>query len=248
MKKTQLLPIIFLSLLMMASCSKSGVDINFNDPQHIDFLDIIPPDLVEAFGQENIHWGHTPPNLNNVCFYLDGLKYKVCKHYIYGQNHEPVISNSQFDSDPIKYYHCFFNHVENIASDSLLYYAPGEDRFMMAYDTVYVIGSEKDSSVFTAYFIERSNGRYHPINGILISGTFFKDTIIDTTFHNNNNIIDTIILEGIKNFRMGKKIIEYRDPLPAILDVYLPGSIDVKVKDTAQFFLRDTCARWQQYN
>ena len=247
MKKTHLFPALLLSLFLMASCSK-GVDININDPQHIEYLDIIPSDLVEAFGQRNIHFGHTPPNLNNVCFYVDGLEYKVCQHYIYGPNNQPVLSNFPLDYDPIKYYHCFFNHIENIASDSLLYYGPGEDRFMMEYDNVFVIGSEKDSSVFTAYFIERPNSKYHPTNGILISGTLFKDTIIDTTFYNNNTIIDTTILEGIKNFRMGKKIIEYKDPLPAILDVYLPGSIDVKVKDTAQFFLRDTCTRWQQYN
>ena len=224
MKK--IIPVLLFSLVMAASCNK--VDININDPQHIEFLDIIPQDLITAFGEENIHFGHTPPNLENVCFYVDGLKYEVevCNHYIYGPNHEPMLGQTLTD-DPIKYYHCFFDYKENIISDSLLYFAPGEDRFMMAYDTVYVIGSEKDST-FTAYFIERPNSKYHPTQGILLSGKLTKN--------------------GIKNFRVGKKIIDYRDPLPAVLDVYLPGSIDIKYKDNAPFFLRDTCTRWQQYN
>ena len=98
---------------------------------------------------------------------------------------------------------------------------------MMAYDTVFIIGSEEDST-FTAYFVEKPNSKYHPIQGILLSGTLTKN--------------------GIKNLIMGKKIIDYRDPLPAVLDVYLPGSIDIKYKDKAPFFLRDTCTRWQQYN
>ena len=226
MKKTHLFPVLLFSLVMMASCSK-GVDLNISDPQQVEFLNIIPSDLITDFGQENIHFGHTPPNLNNICFYVDGLEYRVCKHYIYGPNHEPIISNFPLDYDPIKYYHYFFHHSENIASDSLLYFGPGEDRFMMAYDTVFIIGSEEDST-FTAYFVEKPNSKYHPIQGILLSGTLTKNSI--------------------KNLIMGKKIIDYRDPLPAVLDVYLPGSIDIKYKDKAPFFLRDTCTRWQQYN
>lgn len=235
MKKTRLLPILFLSLVMMASCSKEGTDLNINDPQRIKFLDIIPQELLEAFGEEYIHFGHTPPDFDKMVFYVDSLEYLVCKHYVYDYyTHQPIISTYPLEYDPIWYYHYFYNHIDNIINDSILYYAPAEnDRFMADYDSIYLIGSGDD---FTAYFEEHSSSMYHPTNGILISGTVVKDA--------QGQFI------GIKDYRMGKMIISYEEDPPFGANVYLVNSLEVKkhLKPIAPAFIPDTCTIWQQYN
>lgn len=246
MKKAAFFSILLASLVMLYSCSDDGIDIEINNPQHIEFLNILPEELLEAFGEENIYFGHTPPVFDSLIFYVDSLEYEVCRHFIYDQvTHEPILSHYPLVYDPTYYYHYFYNHIDNTTSDSLLYYGPGQhDKVMMVYEGMSIIGS---GDKFTVYFEERPNRPYRPINGILISGTLVHTT--DTVYSETDTTITKRFL-GVKDYRMGKMIIDYEDPVPYDAQVYLKSSVDVKVhiRELAPYFNPDTCTIWQQYN
>lgn len=247
MKKARLLSVLFLSIVMMAACTKSGVDINLHDPQHIAFLDTIPSDLLKAFGEEHINFGHTPPSLDTIAFHIErrSLKYDTVDQIQFDAvTHQPIHSHKLMGSyDKIGYYHYFYNHINNIISDSVLYY--GDEKFKMNYEVVYVIGSGES---FTAYFVEKAHSQNHPTNGILISGTLVYTT--DTLFINNDTIYNKRFC-GIKDYRMGKEIIDYEQE-PQLSD-YLPlkGSFYISAlepTDTAKYFSPDTCVIWNQFH
>ncbi|MBQ3710695.1 MAG: hypothetical protein II887_08330 [Bacteroidales bacterium] len=224
MKKTQLIPVIFLSLVMMASCSKTGIEVNIHDPQHIVFIHgfdenehiLIDQDLVDAFGEEYIHFGHTPPSLEGFSFKVRGMDYDTCIRFIF--NVDPTQPPIQSHTDPPTYdpsvnHHHFYNHVENISSHKIMTSDSFNDTYTREKDTVYVIGDE-NTHRFTAYYEEvlQEEGAGHPTNAIIFSGTVVYD--------DNDQFV------GIKDYRIGKKILKYRER-PTIPS-YAEGTIEIK--------------------
>lgn len=238
MKKTHFLPVFFLSLVMMASCSKSGIDVNIDDPQHIEFLQVIDTALLNAFGEEYIHFGHTPPDFDSLSFLVDSMEYVVCRRWKYHPvYHTPVLStfNGPGDYDPSDYYHLFYHHQNNLSSHTLLSIGSGgvEDTYKRNNDKVYIIGS---GQAFTAYYEESPNMPFGPTFGILISGVIVQDTL--------GNLI------GIKDYRYGKMYMKYEETPPFGANVYLENSVEVKEnkKALAPIFNPDTCTVWNQFH
>lgn len=217
MKKTFLIPVVFLCFVMMASCSKSGIDIPINDPQDIEFIhNHIDRDLIDAFGEEHIHFGHTPPSLEGISFKVKGMDYDTCVRYIF--NVDPTLPPIISHTDPPTYdgstnYHHFFHHIESITKHKLKTVDTHNDAYIRENDTVYVVGIDS-LLVFTAYYEEVLNeeGLGHPTNGIIVSGTLVYD--------------NQGIFVGIKDYRIGKKILRYeeRPTIPS----YAEGTIEIK--------------------
>lgn len=247
MKK--LIPVFLLCLGMAASCAKEGVDININDPQHIEFIQIIDTALLNAFEEKNIHFGHTPPYFDSLSFVVDSMEYVVCNRYKYHPiTHEPVPStyNGPGDFDASIYYHSFYNHQGNISSHTLLSIGTGgeEDTYKRNNDKVYVIGS---GDSFSAYYEEQPDMPYQPTYGILVSGTLAYE--IDTSYSGQDTIVNKTLV-GVKDYRIGKMIMGYGQTPPYNAPVYLKGSVEVKqhLRKLAPCFDPKTDPVWQQYN
>lgn len=219
MKKVNVFFIILTSLFFaMDSCSEDeGIQIDIIDPQYIDFVDaVIDEDLIDAFGIENIYFGHTPPNIEGLSFYVQGMDYVVCKRYIFDtyNNNEPILSHADPPTyDGSRNWHHFYNHIENMSSHKMKTIDTYNDTYVREKDTVFVVGIS-DSLTFTAYYEEtmEEEGSGHPTNGILISGKLVYD--------------DNGTLLGVAEYRIGKKILRYQEH--PTTPSFAQGTIEVK--------------------
>lgn len=211
---------ILTSLLMaLVSCSpEEGIQIDVIDPQVIDFVNVvIDDDLIEAFGEENIHFGHTPPSLEGLSFYVQGMDYVVCKRYIFDvyNNYQPTLSHADPPSyDGSRNWHHFYHHIENMAGHKMKTIDTYNDTYIREMDTVFILGVS-ESHCFTAYYEEeiKEEGSGNPVHGILISGKLVYD--------GNGELL------GVMDYRIGKKILEYRGT-PPYGSAYAQGTIEVK--------------------
>ena len=214
---------LFLSLVCITACNKwQGIPLEFQDPQDTQFLEeVLPSSLIQAFGEEHIHFGPLPPNLEEISFKVEGMTYDTCVRYIFGPNGEVMLSPTAPPThEGTLYYHHFWNQKEQIAQHKLKTSDPSGNIFIRTNDTIYLIGHD---SVFTAYcqetIPEPQSG--NPTNYIIISGTVVRDPK-DNTF------------VGIRNYRMGKMIISYKQQ-PDIPS-YAPGTIEIKKHDGISFY------------
>ena len=220
MKRASVFITILTSLLMaMASCTKvEPVAIDIIDPQDVGFVNVVlDDDLVEAFGEENIHFGHTPPSLEGLSFYVQGMDYVVCRRYIFDayNNYQPTLSHADPPTyDGSRNWHHFHHHIENLASHKMKTIDTYNDTYIRPNDSVYIVGIADDHT-FTAYYEEviEDEGSGYPVNGILISGQLVYD--------GNGELL------GVKDYRIGKKIMEYKGT-PPYGSSYAPGTIEVK--------------------
>lgn len=221
MKQLKYFIVLLLGLVMASSCSKSGVDLNINDPQDVEFLNMLPQDLVEAFGEQNIYFGHTPPDLEGISFKVKTMNYVYCLRYLF--NPDPSLPPIPYHADPPDYdgstnYHHFYDFEGNIANHKLKTVDPGLNTFIRE-DTVFVIGNT-DLNHFTVYYEEelKEEGSGYPTNGILISGTLVYN--------------EQGVFIGVKNYRIGKKILRYKErPAPnqdGIIKAFEKGTIEIK--------------------
>lgn len=213
MRHTRLLFFLMLCGWLLSACGEhDGIDFDFHEPSKLDsILGVVPPDLVEMFGEEHFHFGPNPPDLSDCSFRVDGLQYVAAIRYVFGPNDVPFLSQTEMPSvDMTRYYHHFYNAFNGYAGHRLKTIDPSNNQFLRENDTVFVIGQGNE---FTAYYIdsilEPASG--NPVNAILISGTIVKDT---TGF------------KGLENYRIGKKILRYTTH-PAV-NAYAPGTIEVK--------------------
>lgn len=209
---------IFLTLLFLTSvttCKKwEGVPIEFHDPQEIlSLAGVLPLELINAFGEEHIHFGPMPPDLNGISFKVEGMTYDTCIRYIFGPGGEIMISPTAPPThEGTHYYHHFWNYVEQLSQHKLKTVDPSGNIFVRTNDTIYIIGHD---SVFSAYYretiLEPQSGQ--PTNYIIFSGTVLRDK-------KTNQFI------GIKDYRLGKMIksYAYQPEIPS----YAPGTIEVK--------------------
>lgn len=190
---------------------------DFSDPQEIfPILEVLPQDLVDAFGEENIHFGPTPPNMNDISFQVDGLNYVTSIRYLFGpsDDDEYILSTAAPPTyDATQYYHHFKNAIGNMAQHKLKTIDPSHNIFTRDNDTIYLIGQ---GSSFTAYYTEtiQEEASGNPTNYIIISGTL---------------VTDEKGFVGVKDYRIGKKIKKYeRRP---VTPSYAPGTIEVKTHE-----------------
>ena len=228
----------FLVLLGLTYCffSCSPMDIEFNDPQDVEFLHdaFLHPDLngelqdnddlVKLFGEENINFGPVPPswshiiNSDSICFKVNGLFYDTCIRYIFDPYNDNAIILSH--ADPPTYdasvnlhlfYHqdqCLFHHKMNTRDTY-------GNNYLMDMGSAYITGHDNQ---FTTYFKGKIEGNGNPTIVMLISGTLVFDTI-------TTNGTQTVEFKGVKDYIFGKKILEYEyQPNQA----YAPGTIEIK--------------------
>lgn len=198
MKRHLLVFVALLGILGMNACSDmEGIDLDFHDPQHIQWVEkVIDDELLEAFGEENIHFGHTPPNLEGISFIVDQLLYDTCVRYrpvtINGVTEiKPSFNNPGLENSVYK--HHFFDHTENVTHSRMYVEDHSYGNNSLAdCDTAFITGSGND---FTIYFVEHivSEQGGNPTWAYIISGTLKQDNTGMT---------------GISNYRIGKKILE----------------------------------------
>ncbi|MCR5645142.1 MAG: hypothetical protein K6F96_01950 [Bacteroidales bacterium] len=193
------------------SCKNTvnGIDLDIHDPQHILWVeDVIDDDLLELFGEEHIHFGHTPPNLDGVSFMVNGLFYDTCVRYrkvtINGVSSiEPSYVNPGFENSVYK--HHFFHQDGNIIQQRMFIEDHNHNQSLIECDTTYLVGSGDDFSVYFKWKIY-SEQEGNPTWAFLVSGTL---------------VYDSTSLLGIKDYRIGKKIIDIEIPPVA---GYYPGT------------------------
>jgi hypothetical protein len=128
----------------------------FNDPQDIPFItDYLPMDLLQLFGEENIHFGDRPFNLD--------MEF-VSKH-----QYEAVLTSAESHpsvgtTSPIKHYHRISQKYLQIAD---YYSITQEETYCEIISPVYLMGSD---TAFTAYYFEQPNTVGSPVHAVLFSG------------------------------------------------------------------------------
>jgi len=209
--------VLVLLFLPFVSCEDwIGIDADFTDPQEVTpMLEYLPQDLLDAFGEEYINFGPTPPDLSDISFKVNGLDYVTSIRYLFGptDDDEYIISTTDPPTyDATIYYHHFMEQTEHIAKHNLKTIDPNNNIFFRHNDTVYVIGHD---SLFTAYYQETIQDSLagYPTNYIILSGTLVRDS-------------GTQAFIGIRNYRIGKKIKKYL--YRPIAPSYAPGTIEVK--------------------
>lgn len=215
MRRICLIFILMLCGWMLSACKEhNGIDFDYHyqDLSKLDsILGVLPEDLVEAFGEEHIHFGPNPPNLNEISFKVNGLRYVKAIRYVFGPNDTPIPSQAEMPPmDMTRYFHHFFDANSGFSGHRLKTIDPSNNQFLRENDTVFIIGN---GNFFTAYYIDsiQEPASGNPINAILVSGTVVQD---GTGF------------VGIENYRIGKKILRYtHHPL---VNAYAPGTIEVK--------------------
>ena len=216
--------ILVLTALAFYFNSCSHVDIDFNDPQEIEFIQdefmyekdgVLTDnnDLVELFGEENINFGPVPPTWNNdICFIVDGMDYVTCIRYIYDTYHND--ENTLAHTDPPIYdasinIHLFQNHEQCVFKQQIKTHDQYGSTYTLDLDRTYIIGHD---SLFTTYYKGKISGNGNPTVAMIISGTMVYDPI-------------TGEFKGVRDYIYGKKILDYEyKPTNA----YAPGTILIK--------------------
>lgn len=221
--------ILLLSLFSLLSCEDwIGIEPDFTDPQEVQSIaDALPQELLDAFGEENIHFGPTPPDISDLSFKVEGLDYEFSKRYLFGPTLDDpyILSHATPPTyDATIFYHHFMKQTEHIAQHKLKTIDPSQNILTRHNDTVYVIGHD---SFFTVYYQEtiHESSLGIPTNYIIISAELAHDT--------THQII------GVKNYRIGK-LIKSVESLP-ITPSYAPGTIEIKQHlETSPVYLWDT--------
>ena len=212
MKKALLFSILLAFLIGWNACSgwDNDIDIDFNDPQDIEWVEniidedllLILDDLKAKNGIDYIHFGHTPPNLDSISFIVNKLWYDTCIKYFpdgHASYKNPGFENAYYE-------HHFPEQVDNIAHHRLHSFDSTyfESRTIDC-ENAYIIGSGNNFTVYFKHqFISETQG--NPTYAYLVSGTLVYDSIP------NSN--DSIFV-GIKNYRIAKKIVATEpDPAP----------------------------------
>ena len=248
-KHTHLLSLLALPLFFLA-CSADPIDFDFSGPQYIPdidsafvFNDTLNHDLLEAFGEENIHFGPFPPALDSIQFKVIGMDFVFCKRFIFDtyHNNQPIPSHADPPTyEASIYMHHFRRHHtgQGISWHRLKTQDPSQNIFTRTNDTVFVIGHD---SLFTVYFIEKTfdEGSGNPTNAIIFSGTVVNDTV---EVVQNGVTVKKPVFRGVRDYIIGKKILRY-DYVPDLSThgCYAPGTIEVKKHPgISNYYLWDT--------
>lgn len=155
---------LMMVMLTMSSCLKEGdTTVLVSDPQEIPLItDYLPEDLLNLFGEENVHFGDQPP--------LVDMEFKSQHKYV-ATNMQTPYAPQVGDLSPITYYHklCrqYLQKADYISMNS-------EENRCKLISPVYMTGRGND---FTAYFYEAPQTEGSPEHAVLLSGTLTHDGI-----------------------------------------------------------------------
>lgn len=231
------LPFIVLLLILtgLHACSgwTDGVDLIIDDPQAMPWVeDIIDDSLLNIIDNNNvnfeIHFGHTPPNLDSVSFIIDQLWYDTCIRYrmvhhpFLGDTVMPSYNNPGFESSVYK--HHFYDPYGSMIHQTFYIRDHMGNESMIEADSTFVIGSGNDFTVYFKFDIDSQKEGY-PTWAYLISGTL--EYTYDTTVKITKT--DTIVsikkrLLGVSDYHIGKKIMR-TDPENPPTQGYYQGTL-----------------------
>lgn len=221
---------IVLTCLALCLFACSPLDIEFNDPQdsvtiqdefmyEINGILVDNNDFVELFGEENIHFGPTPPTWNDtICFKVEGMEYDTCIRFIYDPYNDNAIIPSHAappDYDASINIHRLYDQDQIVVQHEMKTRDPWANYYLLEPQRVNIIGHDDK---FTLYYQGITTGNGDPTVIMLISGTMVFDTI-------TTNNVQTLVFKGVKDYLFGKKILDYEyQPTQA----YAPGTIEIK--------------------
>lgn len=221
--------LVFTSLAFgLIACAP--LEIDFNDPQDVSTIqdefmfDVNEAlqennDLVELFGEENIHFGPVPPSWSDsICFRVNGMDYVSCVRYIYDPYHDNAIILSQAappDFDASINVHLFYDKNQCVFKHEMKTRDAYANYYFLDLERAFIIGHD---SLFTTYYQGKTLGNGDPTVLMLISGTMVFDTITDGD-------TQKVVFKGVRDYIFGKKILKYEyQPSQA----FAPGTIEIK--------------------
>ena len=150
--------------LLLSSCLKEGdKTILVNDPQDIPFItEYLPEDLLNLFGEENVHFGDQPPVVD--------MEFKSMHQYV-ATNLEPPFAPQPGQLSPITHYHKINQQYLQLADYASM---SSEENYCKVISPVYVTGRDKD---FTIYYYETPQTEGHPEHAVLMSGTLTNEGV-----------------------------------------------------------------------
>ena len=145
-------------VLALPSCLKEGEEtILVNDPQDIPFInEYLPEDLLDLFGEENVHFGDQPPVVD--------MEFKSMHQYV-ATNLQPPFAPQPGQLSPIMHYHKINQQYLQIADYVSM---SSEETYCKVITPVYLTGSGDD---FTIYYHEAPQTDGHPEHAVMMSGT-----------------------------------------------------------------------------
>ena len=158
-----------LAMLLLPSCLKEGdKTILVNDPQDIPFItEYLPEDLLNMFGEENVHFGDQPPIVN--------MEFKS-KHQYVATNLQPPYAPQSGQLSPIMHYHKINQQYLQIADYISM---TSEETYCKVISPVYLTGYGND---FTVYYHEAPQTDGHPEHAVLFSGTLTGSGVKDLMY------------------------------------------------------------------
>lgn len=146
------------ALLLLSSCLKEdNTTILLNDPQDIPFItDYLPSDLLNQFGEENVHFGDQPPIID--------MEFVSIHEYVSVTTTAPSYPPSGTVS-PVSHYHKINQQYLQIAE---YFSKSSEETYCNVISPVYLIGHDND---FTVYYHESPQTEGAPEHAVLFSGT-----------------------------------------------------------------------------
>lgn len=157
----------FLAMLLLTSCLKEGQheSILLNDPQDIPWItEYLPEDLLEMFGEENIHFGDQPPVVD--------LEF-VSNHEYAATSLEPPFAPPVGTVTPIRHYHKISQHYLQFAD---YYHMSSEETLCHLLSPVYLTGHD---DCFTVYYFEEPDTDGKPVHAALLSGRLTASGVRD---------------------------------------------------------------------
>lgn len=158
--------VMVVSLAFLPSCLKEGdTTILVNDPQDIPFItDYLPEDLLNLFGEENVHFGDQPPRVD--------MEFKSMHQYV-ATNLQPPYAPQPGQLTPVIHYHKLNQQYLQIAE---YVSKTSEEAYCKVICPVYLTGAGND---FTVYYHESPQTDGHPEHAVLLSGTLTANGVKD---------------------------------------------------------------------
>lgn len=158
--------VMVVSLVFLPSCLKEGdTTILVNDPQDIPFItDYMPEDLLNLFGEENVHFGDQPPRVD--------MEFKSMHQYV-ATNLQPPYAPQPGQLTPVIHYHKLNQQYLQIAE---YVSKTSEEAYCKVISPVYLTGAGND---FTVYYHESPQTDGHPEHAVLLSGTLTANGVKD---------------------------------------------------------------------
>ena len=163
----RLLTFALLLLAFLPSCLKEGdsSSILLNDPQDIPLItEYLPEDLLQMFGEENVHFGDQPPVVD--------LEF-VSNHEYVALSLEPPFAPPVGTISPVKHYHKLSQQYLQIAD---YFSMSSEETSCHLLSPVYLTGYD---SYFTAYYYEEPDTDGKPVHAALFSGRLTSSGVRD---------------------------------------------------------------------